>query len=71
MRLGELMFESLPQYKTYILRIWEERDPKTESSARWRYTLTDPRSNQRHGFNNLRDLCQFLELNLSQPTNDL
>ena len=62
------MFESPPNYKTYILRIWEERDPKLGIADRWRFTLTDPRSNQRHGFNNLRDMCQFLELNLSQPS---
>ena len=65
------MFESPPKYKTYILRIWEERDPNSETADRWRFTLTDPRSNQRHGFNNLRDMCQFLELNLNQPSPDL
>ena len=64
------MFESPPQYKTYILRIWEERDQKSEATAGWRFTLTDPRTNQRHGFNNLRDLCQFLELSLSPPPVD-
>lgn len=62
------MFESPPNYKTYILRIWEERDPNLEKADRWRFTLTDPRTNQRHGFNNLRDMCQFLELKLSQPS---
>lgn len=65
------MFESPPQYKTYILRIWEERDPKVATSARWRYTLIDPRSNQRHSFSNIRDLCQFLELNLCQSNSDI
>ncbi len=64
------MFESPPKYKTYILRIWEERGPKSDATDRWRFTLTDPRSNQRHGFNNLRDMCQFLEINLSQPPTD-
>ncbi|MCA9931738.1 MAG: hypothetical protein KC419_24815 [Anaerolineales bacterium] len=63
------MFAEPPQYKTYILRIWEERDSVVESPTRWRFSITDPTTNHRHGFTNLRDLCQFLELDLD-PNED-
>lgn len=63
------MFESPPRYKTYVLRIWEERDPQPSASTCWRYTIIDPRSHQRHSFHNTKDLCRFLALNMGKDEN--
>jgi len=65
------MFTEPPQYKTYVLRIWEERDAIVESPDRWRFSITDPTTDHRYGFKNLRDLCHFLELELCPDEDDL
>ena len=41
-------------YRAFLLRMWREGE-------RWRFTLEDPHSGQKHGFGSLPKLVAFLE----------
>jgi hypothetical protein len=60
------MFDTPPQYRTYILRFWEERDPNLKKPTVWRFSLEDPKTKQRHGFQDIASLVQFLERQTTQ-----
>jgi hypothetical protein len=51
-----------PQYRSYLLRFWEERAPLRGSpdSAVWRFSLEDPHTAERIGFKSLDELVAFL-----------
>jgi hypothetical protein len=48
--------QSPPAYQVFILRTWQDR----AASSGWRFSLEDPRTNQRRGFASLEALTQFL-----------
>lgn len=58
------MSEKPPQYQTYILRFWEERNAERQTE-KWRFTLEDPANNIRHGFDSLDDIIAFLRTQLA------
>lgn len=58
------MLKTPPQYHTYILRFWEERESEQNTDKVWRFTLENPETNERFGFQNLETLIQFLEQKL-------
>ncbi|MCA9918119.1 MAG: hypothetical protein KC445_09210 [Anaerolineales bacterium] len=53
------MFDSLPFYQTYILRLWQERSDCGDSKA-FRFSLEDPSTHVRYGFRTLGEMMQFL-----------
>ncbi len=63
------MLKTPPQYHTYILRFWEERESKQDSATTWRFTLENPETNERRGFQNLESLIQFLEQQTHEEIN--
>jgi hypothetical protein len=61
-------FSRPPRYKAYLLRIWEERTQDTGAPSKWRFSLEDPNTAARRGFDNLQVLLRFLETELAnQP----
>lgn len=48
------------RYQSYLLRCWEEADDR-EGLTIWRFSLQDPRTNQRQGFTNLTELIIALQ----------
>ena len=54
-----------PRYRTYVLRMWEERSEEPDHSVTWRFSLEDVCTRQRHGFGNLEALVEFLHARLT------
>ncbi|GJM40862.1 MAG: hypothetical protein DHS20C20_11440 [Ardenticatenaceae bacterium] len=54
------MFDSLPFYQTYILRLWQERSDSGDSKA-FRFSLEDPATQVRYGFRTLDEMMLFLK----------
>ena len=50
---------SPPAYQVYVLRMWQ--DEVAPEPGCWRFSLEDPRTNQRRGFAGLEALAQFLD----------
>ncbi len=51
-----------PGYRAYILRCWEASAPGADDPAlRFRFSLEDPRTGERHGFPTLAALMAFLQ----------
>lgn len=48
----------LPSYRSFLLRFWPEQQPPEQSD--WRFTLQDPRTGERLGFNSLESLTDYL-----------
>ncbi len=48
-------------YRVYILRSWQEADPRPGAQAVWRFSLEDPQTRRRRGFADLAALVSFLE----------
>ncbi|MCP4428566.1 MAG: hypothetical protein GY803_29120 [Chloroflexi bacterium] len=63
------MFDTPPQYHTFILRFWEERDPNEEEETVWRFSLNDPETDERYGFHTIEALTQFLERQMQRIIN--
>lgn len=42
-------------YQAYLLRFWQE-----SLDGRWRFTLEDPQTNERHAFSGVEVFIQFL-----------
>ena len=62
------MFDLPPKYKTYILRIWEERTPVKASASTWRFSLENPETSIRHGFSDFQALIAYLEAEIQRDT---
>jgi hypothetical protein len=62
------MFDLPPKYKTYILRLWEERSPQKDTVSTWRFSLENPDTQIRHGFPNFQALIAFLEAEMGSDT---
>ncbi|WP_420628409.1 hypothetical protein [Candidatus Leptofilum sp.] len=54
------MFDSLPFYQTYILKLWQERSSSGDSKV-FRFSLEDPATQVRYGFRTLDEMVQFLK----------
>ncbi len=48
-------FSKAQAYQAYLLRIWREMP-----DGRWRITLEDPHTKERHAFNGVEAFIQFL-----------
>ncbi len=53
------MFDSLPFYQTFILRMWQERSDSGDNKS-FRFSLEDPATEVRYGFRTLDEMVQFL-----------
>jgi hypothetical protein len=59
-----------PRYRSYVLTLWQEPVSDPGAQVVWRFSLKDPRTNQRHGFTSLEEMVAFLRLELvSGPAN--
>jgi hypothetical protein len=56
-----------PVYRSYLLRIWEERG-EAPSPPVWRFSLEDPQTAHRHGFASLAALTGWLQGELAGLT---
>ncbi len=54
------MFDSLPFYQTYILKLWQERSQLGENKV-FRFSLEDPATQVRYGFRTLDEMVSFLK----------
>ena len=52
------MSDELRGYRSYLLRIWQA---PVEGELVWRASLQSPRTRERRGFANMKDLFTFLE----------
>lgn len=57
---------SPPNYHSYLLRCWQERDQIAGDEGVWRFSLEDSRSGQRRGFADLDLLVQYLRRALQE-----
>ena len=53
------------QYQSYLLRVWRD-EPHPEASSPWRFSLEDPRTGVRRGFQNLELLMTFLNAQINE-----
>lgn len=51
----------MPRHHTYILRMWETRSAPPDPSSRWRFSLRDVHTGEKHKFPDVRRLSAFLE----------
>ena len=54
-------------YRAYLLRLWSVT---RDGQATWFFSLKDPFTGERYGFNDLRGLFDFLQDQISQSTPD-
>jgi hypothetical protein len=59
------VFDKPPRYRSYVLTFWEEQSDAPGAQVVWRFSLKDPRTNQRHGFASLEEMMAFLRLELA------
>jgi len=59
-------FDKPPAYRSYLLRLWEERSEQPAMVA-WRCSLEDPLTGQRRGFASLEALMDWLKAELPKP----
>ena len=53
-------------YRAYVIRCWKERSVQAGvETAVWRFSLQDPRTNQRYGFATLEALLVSLQSDLA------
>lgn len=57
-----LIVDKPPRYRSFVLRFWEERPPRAQTSI-WRFTIEDSETNTRYGFSSFEELAAFLERN--------
>ena len=55
-------------YRTFVLRLWREQGGHLYSDV-WRFSLEDARTRQRKGFGSLEELVDFLQEQISPPSN--
>ncbi len=55
------MFDKAPRYRSYLLTLWEERSRDPKVPEVWRFSLEDPGTGQRRGFDGLEALVAALE----------
>ena len=55
------MFDKPPQYRSYLLTLWEERGREPSARGVWRFRLEDPRTGEGRGFASLEALVAALE----------
>lgn len=58
--MPEISQTRLPQYRHFVLLVWEERDANGQHGT-WRLSLQDSQKEERIGFKNLEELTAFLE----------
>ncbi len=51
--------KDLPHYHSYLLRFWQEQE--LELTNTWRFSMEDPQSGTRVGFDSLTELTCYLE----------
>jgi len=60
-----------PRYRSYIVRCWQEHTVHAEQGTTvWRFSLQDPRTNQRRGFATLEALMVSLQEELADDRDD-
>lgn len=52
------------KYHSFMLRLWRGL---TAGDAKWRASLEDPETGERHGFGDLQELFGFLEARTDEP----
>jgi hypothetical protein len=72
---GKNMHKEVPnttaRYRSYIVRSWQEHSIHAgQEILTWRFSLEDPRTNQRLGFANLEALLVALQENLTDARVD-
>jgi hypothetical protein len=59
------------QYRSYVVRCWQEHSARARRETRvWRFSLQDPRTDERRGFATLEALLVFLQADLADDRVD-
>ena len=59
--------KKMPRYQSYVLRCWQERSIHAGREIMvWRFSLQNPRTSQRHGFDSLEALLVSLQAELDK-----
>jgi len=53
--------DDMPRHGAYVLRLWEARGMPPDASSRWRLSLEDVHSGEKHKFRDLEELNAFLQ----------
>ena len=56
--------DSVPRYKSYLLRCSEVRSQHPDRLSTWRFSLQDPETGEKHSFADLEGLVAFLQIDL-------
>lgn len=49
----------------YLLAIWQERPPSSDSPAVWRIRLEDTHTGEQHGFTSVEGLMAFVQAHIA------
>jgi hypothetical protein len=58
------LFDRPPYYRSYLVTFWQERSQDPNQTTVWRFSLEDPRTDQRRGFATLKALVDALQQEL-------
>ena len=62
----QVMFQTPPRYRSYVLTVWEERNVDPNSPGSWRFSLEDARTGRRRGFAGLEALVAALQQEMAE-----
>jgi hypothetical protein len=54
-----------PRYDAYVLHRWEVRGTDAGSETKWRFSIEDPRTGEKHGFADVDVLLSYLRSRLT------
>jgi hypothetical protein len=60
-------FERPPQYRSYLITMWQERSQNEDVPVVWRFRIEDPHTGKRRGFADLKTLVAALEKEMAEP----
>lgn len=63
--------ETLPSYRVYMVRCWQESNTTADATAIWRFSLDAPWYQERRGFANLDALMEHLQVELMEKASAL
>ena len=55
-----------PQYKSYLLRMWETRGERPDEPPTWRFRLQEVRTGAQRAFPDLEALLAFLQAEMAR-----
>jgi hypothetical protein len=60
-------FDKPPQYRSFLITMWQERSQDKDVPVVWRFRIEDPHTGKRRGFADLKTLVAALEKEMAEP----